>query len=191
MADLHIEDIDQIDWKIIAELQKDGRLSLVELGRKVGLKHPSVRARLSKLVSSNVIKVQANLNLRKLGCNVAVVNAEVEDISSVIKEIARFSKCPKVVFVAIKSGDYNIMFLVMYRDTKELEAFIEKRIRKLPKLRRFSVELDVIMKPEFIPCDIGTVDPECVKECETCELRRGVISCPGCCVPAFAAEVKQ
>jgi len=191
MSNLHIEDLDQIDWRIIAELQRDGRLSLVELGRKVGLKHPSVRARLSRLVSSNVIRVQANLNLRKLGYNVAVVNAEVEDISSVTKEIARLSKCPKVVFVAVKSGDYNLMFLVMYRDIRELEAFIEKRIRKLPRLRRFSVELDVVMKPEFIPCDIGAVDPECIKECETCELRHGVISCPGCCVPVFTAEVRQ
>ena len=70
MSNLHIENLDRVDWKIIAELQKDGRVSLVELGRRVGLKHPSVRARLARLTSSNVIKVQANLNLRKLGYNV-------------------------------------------------------------------------------------------------------------------------
>jgi len=191
MSNLHIENLDRVDWKIIAELQKDGRVSLVELGRRIGLKHPSVRARLAKLTSSNVIKVQANLNLRKLGYNVAFVNAEVEDISSLTREVAKLSRCPKVVFVAVKSGDYNLMFLVAYRDVRELEVFIEKRIRKLPKLKRFSVELDVVIKPEFIPCDIGAVDPECIKECETCELRQGVISCPGCCVPVFAAEARK
>jgi len=190
MSNLHIEDLDRIDWRIITELQKNGRMSLVELGKKVGLRHPSVRVRLSRLVSSGVIKVQANLNLRKLRYNVAVVNVEVEDISSVSKEIAKFSKCPKVVFAAVKSGDYNLTFLVIYRDVKELEAFIEKRVRKLPKLRRFSIELDVVMKPEFIPCNIGEVDPECLKECSSCELRQGIVSCPGCRIPAFTEGMK-
>ncbi|RLG77110.1 MAG: hypothetical protein DRO14_02805 [Thermoprotei archaeon] len=182
MKSLQIEDLDEIDWKIITELQRDGRVSLVELGRKVGLKHPSVRARLSKLISSGLIKVQANINIKKLGYSLAVVNIEVEDVSSVVKEVSKLSRCPKVLFATIKSGDYNLMLLVTYRDVRELKAFIEKRVRRLPKLRRFSIELDVIIKPEFIPWNICHTDPHCMEECESCELRKGVISCPGCSI---------
>ncbi|MHA1595793.1 MAG: winged helix-turn-helix transcriptional regulator [Candidatus Baldrarchaeia archaeon] len=55
----------------MAELQDNGRESLVSLGEKVGLKHPSVRDCISRLVREGVMKVQANINPRKLNLHMA------------------------------------------------------------------------------------------------------------------------
>ncbi|MCU4666498.1 winged helix-turn-helix transcriptional regulator, partial [Bacillus paralicheniformis] len=48
--------IDDLDFKIIAELKKDSRLSMRELGRKISLSAPSVTERVRRLESFGVIK---------------------------------------------------------------------------------------------------------------------------------------
>ena len=52
---LHMK-IDDLDFKIIAELKKDSRLSMRELGRKISLSAPSVTERVRRLESFGVIK---------------------------------------------------------------------------------------------------------------------------------------
>jgi Lrp/AsnC family transcriptional regulator, leucine-responsive regulatory protein len=47
--------LDGANKRLLAELQRDGRLSLAELGRRVGLSPPSVADRLSRLESDGVI----------------------------------------------------------------------------------------------------------------------------------------
>ncbi len=47
--------LDQTDWRIIAELQRDGRLSYNQLGRRVNLSSPAVAERVRRLEESGVI----------------------------------------------------------------------------------------------------------------------------------------
>ena len=47
--------IDEIDRKILTELQLDARVSYAELGRRVGLTTPAVIERVRKLEDSGVI----------------------------------------------------------------------------------------------------------------------------------------
>jgi Lrp/AsnC family transcriptional regulator, leucine-responsive regulatory protein len=48
--------LDQIDWKILKELQIDARISYAELGRRVGLTTPAVIERIRKLEDAGIIK---------------------------------------------------------------------------------------------------------------------------------------
>jgi len=187
VTQVHIEDLDSIDWKIVNELLRDGRVSLVELGRKVGLSHPSVKVRLSKLIKRGLIKVQANINVTKLGLNLALINVEVEDLSLINNELETLRRCLRVILLMIKSGNYNLTLLTAYRDVRELEAFIERRIRRLPKVKRISVETIRIAKPIFIPWLISLENNfNCVNECENCNLRKRIVVCPGCIIRIVA-----
>ena len=69
--------MDEYDKKIISVLQGDGRASLTEIGKALGLSHVSVRKRLKKLCDET-IKVTVGLNVEKLGFHMAIINAEVE-----------------------------------------------------------------------------------------------------------------
>jgi len=172
--------IDEKDWEIIVALQADGRMSLVELGRRAKLKHPSVRARLNKLINMGLVKVQANINVKRLGYNVAIINVEIEDLSSAANEVKKLISCPKVFLALVKGSDYNLLLAMLYRSVGELESFIEKRVRKIPGLRRLDVELDVMLKPTFIPCELRPLNEFCEEECETCRYKEEPFSCPGC-----------
>ena len=60
--------LDAVNLRLLAELQADARLSLAELGRRVGLSSPAVAERLARLEQEDVILgYHADLNPRALG----------------------------------------------------------------------------------------------------------------------------
>ena len=48
--------LDEIDWKILRELQADARLSFSEIGRRVNLSQPTVADRVRRMEESGVIR---------------------------------------------------------------------------------------------------------------------------------------
>ena len=68
------EAVDQISRRLLAELQEDGRLSLAELGRRVGLSAPAVAERLQRLEEDGVVAgYRALVNPRALGLGLSAV----------------------------------------------------------------------------------------------------------------------
>ncbi|KAF1065865.1 MAG: HTH-type transcriptional regulator LrpC [Variovorax sp.] len=58
--------LDAHDTRILAELQKDARLTMAELGRRVHLSQPAVTERVKKLEAAGVISgYRATVNLGK------------------------------------------------------------------------------------------------------------------------------
>ncbi len=49
-------DLDEIDWKILRELQNNGRITNVELAERVGISAPPCLRRVRKLEESGVIR---------------------------------------------------------------------------------------------------------------------------------------
>src|ERR1700759_1736009 len=60
--------VDDTNLQLLRELQADARLSLAELGRRVGLSSPAVAERVARLEQADVIRgYHAELNPRALG----------------------------------------------------------------------------------------------------------------------------
>jgi Lrp/AsnC family leucine-responsive transcriptional regulator len=68
------EDLDATDWAILAELQRDGRLALTELGRRVNLSASATTDRVKRLESTGVITgYRAEVDLGRVGYPVLAV----------------------------------------------------------------------------------------------------------------------
>ena len=68
------ESLDPTDWAILAELQRDARLPLTELGRRVNLSASAATERLRRLESTGVISgYRAEIDLGKVGYPVLAV----------------------------------------------------------------------------------------------------------------------
>jgi Lrp/AsnC family leucine-responsive transcriptional regulator len=66
-------ELDRISWKIVEELQQDGRLSWAELGRRVGLTTPAVAERVYRLEKLGVIRgFHADIDLERLGMPIQI-----------------------------------------------------------------------------------------------------------------------
>ncbi|MEV0195711.1 Lrp/AsnC family transcriptional regulator [Nonomuraea sp. NPDC050691] len=68
------ESVDATDWAILAELQRDGRVPLTELARRVSLSASATTERVRRLEASGVITgYRAEIDLGKVGFAVLAV----------------------------------------------------------------------------------------------------------------------
>jgi Lrp/AsnC family leucine-responsive transcriptional regulator len=68
------ENLDATDWSILAEVQRDGRIALTELGRRVNLSASATTERVKRLESTGVITgYHASVDLAKVGLTVLAV----------------------------------------------------------------------------------------------------------------------
>jgi Lrp/AsnC family leucine-responsive transcriptional regulator len=65
------ESVDATDWAILAELQRDGRVALTELGRRVNLSASATTERVRQLEAAGIITgYRATVDLDRLGFGV-------------------------------------------------------------------------------------------------------------------------
>ena len=119
--------LDEIDWRILDELQRDGRLSLNELGRRISLSAPSVAERVRKLESSGVIAgYRAVVDAARAGQPVAAFIQMRCDRDRCLLKTTRASDYPEIVEIHKLSGDYCSMLRVRASSMRHLESFLER-----------------------------------------------------------------
>ena len=128
--------IDELDLKLMRELQKDGRARHVNLARKLDVVEGTVRKRIKNLVENNIIKTIAVPNLHKLGYNfISFMGLQVQLAD--LREIAdNLANKPNVCYLAFVTGRYDMIAVVMTRSPEELAHFIEKEISAIPSILR-------------------------------------------------------
>ena len=119
--------LDEKNWKIIAELQQNGRASFAELGRRVGLTLPAVAERVRKMEDAGVITgVHAEIDLAKIGLPIAALIR----ISVVGDVLARLNKTvremPEVLECYRGTGADSFTLKVAAESVEHLESLIDK-----------------------------------------------------------------
>ena len=128
--------IDELDLKLMQELQEDGRARHVNLAKKLDVVEGTVRKRIKNLVENDIIKTIAVPNLRKLGYNFMSFMALEVQLAS-LREIAdNLAKKPNVCYLAFVTGRYDMIAIVMTRSPEELAQFIENEISAIPSILR-------------------------------------------------------
>jgi Lrp/AsnC family leucine-responsive transcriptional regulator len=118
--------IDVTNQQLLRELQADARLSLAELGRRVGLSSPAVAERLQRLEQDEVILgYHARLNPRKLGmCLTAVIR--VRPAGRQLHQVGDLAKrTPEVVDCRRITGDDCYIMTAHVRSVEHLEELID------------------------------------------------------------------
>ena len=138
--------MDELDWKLTQELQKNGRQSYVDMAKMLGVVEGTVRKRVKDLLGREVIKIVAVPNPRALGYNflsIMALQVRMADLRKVAEELAQK---PNVCYLAFVTGRYDLMAIIMTRSSEELSQFIEREISALPSILRTEtfVNLDII-----------------------------------------------
>lgn len=118
--------LDAIGWKILKELQEDGRLTFTELGRRVGLSQPAVSERVKRLEERGIIAgYRAVVDLAALGLGTtAVVRLRTthEHIAACLKQ---FAKMPEVIEVLRLTGEDCFFLKVIVPAPSALESIVD------------------------------------------------------------------
>ena len=117
--------IDSIDAKIIAELQRDARMSVAELARRIPLSQPAVRERVQKLETAGVIRgFRTEVDARALGYGIrAIMRVGRCDSARLEKLIA---KTPEIITAFNITGEDSWMLEIAVVDVEHLESVVSR-----------------------------------------------------------------
>lgn len=131
--------LDQFDRRIIAELQKDARITNVALAKKIGLSPPPCLRRVKRLEDEGVIRgwrVELDRKALDLGTTVfvGVKYDRPQDIegSAFVKAIDTW---PEVVSCQLISGDMDFLLEVVVADQEAYQHFLFEKLLKIAHVK--------------------------------------------------------
>jgi Lrp/AsnC family transcriptional regulator, leucine-responsive regulatory protein len=118
--------LDPTDVAIIETLQDDGRISVSELGRKVGLSQPATSERLKRLEERGIIKAyRAVIDPAAVGLHMmAIIRLRTthEHIKACLKQ---FAEMPQIMEVLRLTGEDCFHLKVIVPSPAELENIVD------------------------------------------------------------------
>jgi len=131
--------LNTIDLKILAALQKDARQTNQALAEKVGLSPTPCLRRVKNLEKDGIIEGYKALISRKnmgLGLTVFVtVKVERHQDLEAEKFVSAVTQWPEVISCHLVSGDMDYLMEVVTPDIDGYEKFILKRLLKHPSVK--------------------------------------------------------
>lgn len=149
--------IDRIDKNILVELQKDGRLSNIELSKRIGLSPTACLERVKRLEKEKFITgYQANLNPSKLELALLVfveitlskTSPDVfDDFAKAVHELGVIQECHLV------SGDFDFLLKTRVKDMLAYRQLLGDTLLRLPAVSesRTYVVMDEIKSSNVLP----------------------------------------
>jgi len=138
-------ELDAVDIAILQELQIDGRLSNVDLARRINLSPPATHTRLKRLEEQGYIRrFVALLNQEKVGfdmtCFISVSLQlhqveELEGFRAIINDIPEVLECFHV------TGEFDYLLKVIIRNRQDLQYFVVNKLTPIPGVARIHTSL--------------------------------------------------
>jgi Lrp/AsnC family transcriptional regulator for asnA, asnC and gidA len=131
-------ELDEIDKRIISELQVDGRVSFAQLAPIVGLSQAATRQRVNRLIDRGVMQVVAVTDPQMIGLGVQAlvgvrVNADARAVAEALSAIDEAS------YVVLVTGRFEVMIEVVCASTQDLLDLVNERIRPIPGIASLEI----------------------------------------------------
>src|SRR6202521_5286836 len=151
--------LDDIDWKILAELQADGRMTNVELARRVGISAPPCLRRVRALEAAGFIRgYRALLDEKRLGFEVTMfamvhLTSQAEVDLNAFETYVRHE--PLVRECWMLSGEIDFILKCVAPDLKTFQAFVAD-LTAQPHVRNVKTSLTLrnSKHPRMVPLEL-------------------------------------
>jgi DNA-binding Lrp family transcriptional regulator len=137
--------IDDLDKSILKILQKDSRISNIELARRVNLSPSATHARVKRLEESGLLKqFVSQVNRQQVGydllcfISVSLQLHELEQVTGFHKSIREM---PEVLECHHVTGEYDYLLKVVAHNTEDLEDFLVHRLTPISGVARIHTSL--------------------------------------------------
>ncbi|WMI67900.1 Lrp/AsnC family transcriptional regulator [Mangrovimonas sp. YM274] len=141
--------IDTLNWKILKCLQQNARQSNAEIGRQVGISSPAVSERIKKMEDSGIIEdyhttvsyFEAGYQLKAI-ITLRAFMGKLKPFLEKVKTYDEVINCYRI------TGNENIVMVVILKNQKHLEAFIDQLI--VYGESKTQIVLSVVVKNGYI-----------------------------------------
>ena len=151
--------IDDIDRKILAELQRDASMSLDEIARKVGSSKTPVWNRIRKLRDAGIIKHQTVLlNAEALGldaCFFVLIRTSDHESDWQAKFLKALQDRPEVLEAHRLAGDIDYILKVQVKNARAYDVFYQALISEV-KVHNVTalLSMEEIKSTTMLPLDL-------------------------------------
>ncbi len=134
--------VDEIDRSIISLLLKNPEITQKQIAEKVGLTAPAINNRLQRLKSDGVLLGSSPIiSMDKLGYDITVlVNAKIRN-GKLIEASEKYSKEPGVCSAYTVTGEYDMVLVAKFHNTKELEKWNQRMTQDTELIERINTSL--------------------------------------------------
>lgn len=122
--------LDDVNKRIIDQLQQDGRMSYAALAKRIGLSEAAARQRVQRMLDTGVMQIVAVTDPLTLGFRRQVmIGLKIEgDMRTVAEKIAQI---PEVDYVVMCAGSYDILAELVCADDEHLLGLLNDKIRTI------------------------------------------------------------
>ena len=131
ISNMNIQGLDKLDRKILSNLLSNGRESIANLSRNIGLSRTAIAERINRLEKTGIIKgYTAQIRIENEGRNassyllISCEKGKKNEVSNSLKEL------PEVRMTSVVGGNYDIIALIEAPDlqsihhlSNEIESF--------------------------------------------------------------------
>lgn len=130
--------IDGIDKILLNNLMCDGRLSINQLSKKVGISGAAVHQRLKKLEKAEIIQgAQVIINPKQLGYStLAFVGIFLDKAMNNPKAVAQLEKIDEVIECHYTTGDWSVLVKILCKNNEHLMDLLNTKIQKIEGISR-------------------------------------------------------
>ena len=139
--------LDSIDRRLLAELQAEGRVTNVDLARRVGLTAPPCLRRVRALEEAGVIKgYHADLDASSLGFTITVF-AMVSLKSQAEEDLRAFENhikaLPEVRECHMLNGEIDFILKIVAHDLQAFQQFLTSQLTTAPNVASVKTSLTI------------------------------------------------
>lgn len=154
-----IRRLDATDNKIIAALQRDGRMSVQQLADSIGLSPSPCARRVRMLEEAGVIKgYAAVIDQRQVGlpisafASIKLARQHEDDLDRFADAVARW---PEVVDCYLMTGQRDYLLRIVVKDLDAYEQFLKHKLTRLDGVDSIetSFALDQVKRSSHLPLD--------------------------------------
>ncbi|WP_068315711.1 Lrp/AsnC family transcriptional regulator [Polycladidibacter hongkongensis] len=147
--------LDTIDWQILKELQEDGRITNVELARRVGISAPPCLRRVRALEEAGLVRgYRTLLDEKQLGYEVtafAMVGLHNQTEADLVAFDAKIQSWDIVRESFMLSGEVDFILKCVAPDLESFQTFIIRELTSTPNVDNVRTAL-TIRRVKDVPC---------------------------------------
>ncbi|CVI63302.1 Lrp/AsnC family transcriptional regulator (plasmid) [Agrobacterium leguminum] len=137
--------LDDVDRRILRELQKDGRIQNTELAELIGLSPSPCLRRVKQLEEAGIIeRYVALLNASKIGMGLTVfariwlTSQDVDTVDHFTEEVKRL---PQIVECHLMAGDCDFILRVVASDLEDYRRFQINHLTRIKGVQSVKTEI--------------------------------------------------
>ncbi|MBT0668537.1 Lrp/AsnC family transcriptional regulator [Novosphingobium profundi] len=139
--------LDEIDRRLLAELQDEGRITNVELAQRVGLTAPPCLRRVRSLEEAGIIQgYHADLDSSKLGFTITVfalvsLKSQAEEALRAFED--HMKGLPEVRECHMLNGEIDFILKIVSRDLQSFQEFLTSKLTPAPNVDSVKTSLTI------------------------------------------------